>query len=174
MLSAERFGSGRLGPRLRSRERAFRERATAAWRAVEAQAAGPTTQRGTTCPGCHGKNGAGHVRRGVTAPDHGGHGASHGITHCFHCAGHRGTAITVTRSGQRARFPRRRRPPGQRLSQGRAGGTKTTGRGGKSDLTCDENILDCHFINASQKKCVRVTSVSCKGVLEFGPTRLPI
>jgi hypothetical protein len=37
------------------------------------------------------------------------------------------TAITATESGQRALFARRRRPPGQRLSPGRAGGTKSTG-----------------------------------------------
>jgi hypothetical protein len=34
------------------------------------------------------------------------------------------TATTVTESGQRVRNPRRRRPPEQRLSPGRAGGTK--------------------------------------------------
>ncbi len=39
-----------------------------------------------------------------------------------------GRGITATESGQRARFPRRRWPPGQqRLSPGRAGGTKSTG-----------------------------------------------
>jgi hypothetical protein len=37
------------------------------------------------------------------------------------------TAITATDCGRRVRFPRRRRPPGQRLSPGRAGGTKSTG-----------------------------------------------
>ena len=39
------------------------------------------------------------------------------------------TAIPVTWSGQRARGPRRRRPPRQRLSPGRAGGTKSIGDG---------------------------------------------
>jgi hypothetical protein len=37
------------------------------------------------------------------------------------------TAITATESCRRARFPRRRRPQGQRLSPGRAGGTKSIG-----------------------------------------------
>jgi hypothetical protein len=74
--------------RLRTRERAFRERATAAWRAVEARAAGPATQRGTTCHCGHGRHGAGHGRRRVTAPGHGGHGDGHGNTSGDHGAGH--------------------------------------------------------------------------------------
>ncbi len=61
-----------------------------------------------------------HLRRspvtagaGVTAPGHGGYDAGHGAsTACTVPV----TAITATESGQRARFPRRRRPPGQRLS----------------------------------------------------------
>jgi hypothetical protein len=92
---------------LRTRERAFRERATAAWRAVEARAAGPATQRGTTCHGGHGRRGAGPlpVTAGagsrplgtvVTATDT---ATPATITAPV-------TAITVTGSGQQARFPR--------------------------------------------------------------------
>ncbi len=48
------------------------------------RAVGPATGRVTTCHGDHGRHGAGHVQRRVTAPGHGGHGAGHGI----HGAGH--------------------------------------------------------------------------------------
>jgi hypothetical protein len=47
-------------------------------------AVGLATGRVTTCHGDHGRHGAGHVQRRVTAPGHGGHGAAHGI----HGAGH--------------------------------------------------------------------------------------
>jgi hypothetical protein len=50
------------------------------------------------------------------------------------------TAITATESGQRARFPRRRRPPGQRLSPGRASGTKSTG---EAILTARADLHSC-------------------------------
>jgi hypothetical protein len=61
---------------------------------------------------------------GVTAPGHGGHGAGHGAPHSQHGAGHSDHG-----DGGRHRplFPRRRRPPGQQLSPGRACGTKSTG-----------------------------------------------
>jgi hypothetical protein len=111
---------------LRTRERAFRERATPAWREVEARAAGPATQRGTICHCSHGRSGACHGRRRVTAPGHWATPAA--ITAPV-------TAITVTGSGQQARFPRRRRPPGQRLPPGRAGGTKLY-RETWTDLSC--------------------------------------
>ena len=100
--------------RFRSRKRALREQATSEWRAEEARALGPATERVTTCHGDHGQHGAGHVQRRVTAPGHGGHGAGHGI----HGASH---SDHGAESGQRVRNPRRRRPPGQRLSP-RAGG----------------------------------------------------
>ena len=48
------------------------------------RAVGPATGRVTTCHGDHGRHGAGHVQRRVTAPGHSGHGAGHGI----HGAGH--------------------------------------------------------------------------------------
>jgi hypothetical protein len=95
--------------RFRSRKRALREQATSEWRAEEARALGPATERVTTCHGDHGRHGAGHVQRRVTAPGHGGHGAGHGI----HGASH---SDHGAESGQRVRNPRRRRPPGQRLS----------------------------------------------------------
>ena len=41
------------------------------------RAVGPATGRVTTCHGDHGRHGAGHVQRRVTAPGHGGHGAGH-------------------------------------------------------------------------------------------------
>ena len=55
------------------------------------RAVGPATGRVTTCHGDHGRHGAGHVQRRVTAPGHGGHGAGHGIHgagHGIHGAGH--------------------------------------------------------------------------------------
>jgi hypothetical protein len=63
---------------------------------------------------------------GVTAPGHGCHGTGHGATHGFHGPGHSYHG-DGEQSGRRARFPRRQRQPGQRLTPGRAGGTKSTG-----------------------------------------------
>jgi hypothetical protein len=44
-----------------------------------ARTVGPATERVTACYGDHGRLGAGHVQRRVTAPGHGGHGTRHGI-----------------------------------------------------------------------------------------------
>jgi hypothetical protein len=75
-----------------------------------ARAIGPATGRVTTCHGDHGRHGAGHVQRRVTAPGHCGHGTGHGI----HGAGH----------SDHGDGKRPGRPPEQWLSPGRAGGTK--------------------------------------------------
>ena len=115
--SSARGGSWRTEkaapPVARASERANRVRATSGWRAAEAQDAGPATQPGTTCPA---------VTAG-TAPDTSGAGSRPLITAVTAPVTARPTAlttpvtaITVARRGERARIPRRRRRPGQRLS----------------------------------------------------------
>jgi hypothetical protein len=68
---------------LRSRKRAFRERAAQARRAVEAQLSGERPASAVTAGTEPVTAGA-----GVTAPGHGGHGAGHGASHGLHGAGH--------------------------------------------------------------------------------------
>ncbi len=114
--------SGESRPQHQTRRRTFRERASLAWRAVEARAAGPEGQPATaiitvgTEPDTAGA-GSRPLVTAVTAPV-----TAQPTTFTAQVA-----ANTVTGSDQRARNPRRRLPPEQRLSPGRAGGTKTAG-----------------------------------------------
>jgi hypothetical protein len=85
------------------------------------RAVGPATERVTTCHGDHGRHGAGHVQHRVTLSRPQVTAVTAPVT-AFTAPV---TATTVTEGGQWVRIPRRRRPPpGQLLSPGRAEGQK--------------------------------------------------
>jgi hypothetical protein len=98
-------------PQLRSRKRALRERATPVWRAGDDPGRRPGDWASDNLPRRSGRHGVGHVKRRVTAPGHGGHGAGHGIhgaSHSDHGDGERpaGPKSTAAPAAGAAAFTR--------------------------------------------------------------------
>jgi hypothetical protein len=131
---------------LRSRKRAFRERATSAGQADGARAVGPGTALETSCHGSHGGTVPVTSSAGVTAPGYGGHVTGHSASHGDHAIG-----------------------PGLRGGVGRRGsGFHQGGRAGQKASMIDKNQCEPSI----KRKSPNVIAKS--QVLEFEPGLLPI